>query len=178
MNGACTGGAHVKLWHDMALNIVVDIEKVRSYEEKQNATLFAFRTDKEAPTGQTLPKGNADISRPIAAKSQLTGASELSSEQMADLIGMPVSHELKYHKHHMQQSFFLLRIVGARPKVLINRLHVGIACTIMQADCDLYDNTYGNVSSVSNYSLCPTCKYGDQAKHVHLASGLYSPPGI
>ena len=171
MSNACTGGAHVNLWHDMALNTVVDIEKVRSNSEKQNATLFAFRTDREAPEGQIPPRGNLDIvATPDTIKLQLQGAPELSSEQMADLTGMAVPDELKIN---LQSAFSLLRVVGARPKVYTNRLHVGVACAIMQADCELYDNSYGKLSSVFNYSLCPTCKYGERAKHIHLASGLY-----
>lgn len=180
MKATAIGGAHVQLSHDLAFYTVINFTKIRSFtgKENKNKKLYAFRKDKEAPEGQSIPVGNVDVASPRKVHPEIwkqftLDAPQLSEEQLRNVTDLNDVYG-KYEMDMLQRATLLLRIVGSRPKVYTNRLHVSVASAIMQTPCDVYDNSYGKISGVYNQSLCSNCAFEYRGKSLHLAKGLFS----
>ena len=89
--------------------------------------LDAFRTDLEKTTLE-LPKGNFDVSQGFSADDPL----QLSS---------------------LHATYWMMSFIGSFDIVRTNRLHVGIMAAMLGRELHLYDNSYGKVRDIYEYSL-------------------------
>ena len=99
---------------------------INSLDDLKGKVTECFRTDVEK-TAMTGGPGNIDISHLFK-----TGT---------------------FKQKARRGSYMFLRFIQSCEAIASNRLHVGIGSAIMGTKARLYDNTYGKISSVYDYSL-------------------------
>ncbi|ANY79520.1 hypothetical protein BB934_15880 [Microvirga ossetica] len=52
-----------------------------------------------------------------------------------------------------KSALCLMQAIRQSRKVVTDRLHVGIACSLLDHECDLFDNNYGKNSTIFYHSI-------------------------
>ncbi|WP_338663236.1 polysaccharide pyruvyl transferase family protein [Pararoseomonas sp. SCSIO 73927] len=140
-------GARVSMAHDLAFfcdtsGILEDKELNTFWEAKLASILKARGID----SPQELAEKEMECFRADIEKTSMTGGPG----------NIDISNVFKtgtFKKKVRGGTYMFLRFIQSCGSIATNRLHVGIGSAIMGTKATLYDNSYGKISAVYDYSL-------------------------
>jgi exopolysaccharide biosynthesis predicted pyruvyltransferase EpsI len=132
--------------HDMAFHI--DVDKILSDKALQTGTIetWRFLLSKKGYDEQSISRlGHMNLMRLDCESAVVSPHSDLD---LSDLFSFGVSRHYAF-----SATWSMLRTLSLLERVATDRLHVAIACALLNIPCRLCDNSYGKNESVYKTSI-------------------------